>query len=1043
MKIKFISGILGSSLLVILVVLGFKNLPSDLNSQKASAISSTKIENIYNISPSKELPGMYNFEYAFDKATVNLKKNEALFDLPVIPFDDELARKILEKEYGLTNADFGSIRDAWNYPVKPNAFMKGYEKADGKKQSFLYNLKTNKALAYDESPEPGVYNCRANTSVTGYFKAYFEDVVLDNDLGYDDPTYGEGRRMEACQVLQDIGEMLMLDETTVTPDIIFMRSDTFMPANVLASATSYFGYYSTILDNGSLYKHITLEQDPTPTVGNFDALIITSFLGNTQWDVDSTLNSLTYDMYSVIYHEVMHALGFRGLLPAAISQTNIPQRHGTFDSFTYKDNTLQNRFITTITNLLNVPVGAPSPWFTTNQVVYQGVKNIVGATPDEVKPIYSPTNWQQGSSLSHFDMTRAPGETFIMHPSITTNTERGIDDDEKDVLCHLGYKIEGLCEDHTPVAVDDFVELDGTNPVCVNLIQNDLNHGGSVEQLRVKNLELINVQPGDTIQYFTNTNCSDEIQTPSGANSIRFIPVDGPSVRILSYTNININTNRFSNLGLVTISSCFSEPGEYICNGDFEIGPMPEANNPQLSLSCPSDFIGWCNFRDSTDIYTRNLNFDAPWTPSGPQDTYSGYPNNRYVGGIRGGYIPNNYVGNRLYVESNQTKTVSVLSPGNYRLQWYGAYLFSTGISSVSQKIYISDNPLEPSSQWGDYIPDSTELSFDVPVILNLYDYSNIDSWQQYSLDFQIPDNGISYNYIIFDPEFISSTDSSNSNPHYYIDGVSLKNLDHPQDSESLISGNVYQDINENSTYENTEPKLPGVQVGLFQSGNSTPIQTVTTQDIPNLGKYTFNNLADGTYYVALMGENLYPQVTQPSTSTDPFPTYNHMYEVNLSGNQVVENRDFGVSLNSTTRRPLDISIQKSLIDSSLSIFDRYVTWRVSVSNAGPAIATNIIVQDTLPEGLIFSSAISSNQNNTFNSLTGEYTIPELNPGQTTVLDITTRVPNSKKVCGIKTNTVGLVSVDQNDTNTVNNYALANIKLPPCYVSSPIKTDSI
>ena len=64
-------------------------------------------------------------------------------------------------------------------------------------------------------------------------------------------------------------------------------------------------------------------------------------------------------MYTVLTHEILHALGFRGLMPSVVTQTNVSQNFDTFDYFSYQNDTLQNPFINHITKLLNVPVGAP------------------------------------------------------------------------------------------------------------------------------------------------------------------------------------------------------------------------------------------------------------------------------------------------------------------------------------------------------------------------------------------------------------------------------------------------------------------------------------------------------------------------------------------------------------------------------------------------------------------------------------------------------------------------------------------------------------
>ena len=996
---NFLSSILLSSVLLLFFTLGitgnFFSQTFTNTKQEASVINSRKVQNIYNISPSKQFPGAFNFSYQFEKTRPSSK--EANFDLPIAPFDETKAGEF---------TDFGPIRDAWGYPVKENAFMK---KEQPRKQSFLNSLKTNKAVAYDEDTQnPGVYNCRANASVSGYFKAYFEDVALNTNVGFDDPSYGDGRREEACQVLEDMSELLIIDTTTVTPDILFTRSDQPLPPGALAAASSYFGYYMTGPDNGSLHKHIISRQDPTPGAGNFDAFVITNFSG-INWSVDSSLNGSTYDFYSVMWHEMMHALGFRGLLPAVIPETGTEHIHGTFDYHTYKDESLQDRFITAVTNLLNVPVGAPSPWFITNQVVYRGVKNILNATPDGIRPIYSPVSWQQGSSLSHFDMGRASGEVYVMHPSIGTNTERDIHEHEKEVLCHLGYMVEGMgeCEEASPVAVDDFVYLNGTEPVCVNLLGNDVNHGGLLSNLRINTLAPVSIQPGDSIQYFVGISCSGAtMPNPFGAQSISLTPIDS-SPRFFEYTNNNIYTDRVSFPAKIIINpSCESitDSDEYVCNGDFEVVAPDDMLNKDIL--CPPNVLPSAIFwqpyfcPQEWPYYVAGIIMGINSYPSLFSDA-----NENYVADVNAGF-PIAFT----------TNLKQPLVSGEEYVLYFD--VLQSVVQSNNTLIFglNNENRFAYGSSWSD---ESLDQVIDVsssnglqmgPAQINSY-------WYRHQITF-IPQ--ADYESLVFG-DLIQKR---------FLDNISIRPADAPPPPTSL-SGHLYLDQNQNSSAESSEPRLPGIPVGLFQSGNNTPIQTTTTQDVPNLGKYEFTNLPEGQYYIGLIGENLYESVTEPGVSTDPFPSYSHMHMVNLSDDQTLENLDFGVTLQSVVPQTTNIVIKKDLIDSTLSIFDRFVTWRIRVINNGQNIATNINITDFLPEGITYFSYNNQNELEIYNQNSGIYYIPELSSGEATYIDITTKVP--LKTCGPKTNTASLQSMDQTDTLSLDNVASATLSLKPCF----------
>jgi uncharacterized repeat protein (TIGR01451 family) len=1010
-------------------------VPSILQTENlAQAVSirqAKKVDNIYNIKPLEKFPGVFSFDYKFNP--VQKLKNAVPFDVSIKQFDET-------KVSGLEN--YGRIRDDWGYPVRENAYMKGGVKAGASsKKTSLNPFKATEALAYDPDPNTiGIYNCRANTSVAGYFKAYFEDVALNTNAGYDDQLHGEARRQEACKVLQDISELIMLDETNVTPDILFM-TDSGMPAGALAAASSYSGYYAVGPDNGSLHRHIISRQNPTPGAGNFDAFIMTGFNG-IQWDVDSTLNPSTYDFYTVLYHEAMHALGFRGLLPAVVTSTNNVHNYGTLDSFSYRDTSLTDPFFNQLTGILNVPIGAPSPWFVTNNVVYRGVKNMPSASPDGIRPVYSPISWEEGSSLSHFDMSRAPGQTYIMNPSIGTNTERDIHSHEKQVLCHLGYQVEGLsgCADATPWAGDDSINIDYGDPVCINPLQNDQGFEGQISGYFMNPTEL---EAGDSMVFYSGTDCNGSVlPTFSNAKSFMFDPIASGEMRLLNYKIKDVSSNRISNNAQIMLSACDVSADEYLCNGGFEKGFIDTASISSIQVqSCPSPFPYLCSLWGSPDIYSRDFNFYSPWLFAGPSDTHTGAPNDRYLYG--GGGTSNISAGDELYrSERAYLKSKTVLPPGEYVLSWYGVYTGNIEqIGSASVNAYITyEVPVTPTGATVQYMPNVGEIHVNVPVTLvGSANVTNPLNWQHYQTNLIIPDNGLQYQYLILEPKRVVIEDINYISFVNAFDDVSLRRIgDAP--TTLGVSGIVYLDVNQDGIKQSNENGLAGVPVAIFGPGEEIPFQTIQTQDFPNLGKYNFAGLPNGLYNLALEGESLYGTVTEPSAN-NIISGYSHAQQVTVSGGNLSTGNDFGVVLNENNSGHADIQIKKTLIDPTLSLFDRYITWRIIVQNIGPNNATNILIKEIIPAGLVYHSNVTPIPNG-YDSSAHMLSIPALSAGGQTYIDITMKVPNSKKVCGTKTNLAVLHHLDQTDTNLGNNQGQAAIVLPRCpIVDAPSKVE--
>lgn len=998
-------------------------LPSILPKEDLPAATSLSSTKSFKIERSKLNPQAYVFDYKFDLRAPAPIKGEKFFDAAIIPFDPKW----------VPNFEPFAVTDAWGYPVRENAFMKTLKSPERKKAS-LNPFKSNLALAYDEDPDVlGLVNCRENESVTGYFKAYFEDVALGNGLGYDHSIYGAGRREEACRVLEDIASLINLDETSVTPDIIFMADQGTIPPGALAGASSYSGSYPVGPDNGFLHKHIISHIDPTSAPGYFDAFVLTNFA--VSWDVDSDLNPTTYDFYTVMYHEVLHALGFRGLLPAVITTTGNQHQHNTFDSFAYEDATLVNPFFGG-TGDLQVPLGAPSAWFISNDVVYQGLKNTAGALPDGVRPVYSPESWQQGSSLSHFDMNRASGETYVMHPSIAMNTERTINAHEKEVLCHLGYRISDVpeCSAPTPVAENDRINVAVTSdPICINPLGNDTGFG---ESLTLYGLTEVLSGPGDNMNFYAGDSCSGaSIGTPVGARSLRIWPDGSEGVRSYQYTNKTTSGRISFPAEIVVAPLCANEPGEYVCNGEFELQePFPFGNNTS-PIRCDSNFDAdesdvtpWCQFigspgiawyEDPPDQYI-DLPWDCPY--------FQGCSVDLMEGSTRAAFV---FVGDGVFGLSEEsleglfTKFEDTLIEGHsYKLSFD---VFSVGHTSAPDVKLIAGLTNQTGlGSWGyetatvPYIPNTVEQE-----IFNQTIPSNTtqENWNHFESIFIAAEG---YDYLAMYPRFVAPADCQpECMKLVYLDNISVREV-LPQNS---VKGTVFYDANSNGLYGDTETGIAGAIVGLFESGQSVPVSTTTTQDMPYLGDYSFDALPDGDYAIALVSESLYQNITYPAPNVI-IPGYSHAHQASVSDGTSATDKNFGIVLSNNVVS-VDVGLRKYLVDDSLSLLDRQITFRIDATNSGPDPATGVMAYDLMPQGISYYSHTVTGAS-AFDSATYVWSIPEIQPGQTISIFLTLKVP--RNACGKKVNTVHLVGVNEPDTNPANNESHDFIQLPFCKI---------
>lgn len=120
----------------------------------------------------------------------------------------------------------------------------------------------------------------------------------------------------------------------------------------------------------------------------------------------------------------------------------------------------------------------------------------------------------------------------------------------------------------------------------------------------------------------------------------------------------------------------------------------------------------------------------------------------------------------------------------------------------------------------------------------------------------------------------------------------------------------------------------------------------------------------------------------------------------------------------SLTPQDADLSLVKT-VDNSSPTSGQTVTFTVTVSNAGPSSATNVIVHDSLPNGLTFVSSTPSQ--GTFDDATGQWVVGTIVSGGSATLQVVATV----STIGEKTNTAQVQSVDQNDPDSTPNNSVA------------------
>jgi uncharacterized repeat protein (TIGR01451 family) len=182
----------------------------------------------------------------------------------------------------------------------------------------------------------------------------------------------------------------------------------------------------------------------------------------------------------------------------------------------------------------------------------------------------------------------------------------------------------------------------------------------------------------------------------------------------------------------------------------------------------------------------------------------------------------------------------------------------------------------------------------------------------------------------------------------------------------------------------------------------STPSQGTYS---PGTGVWTVGTVAPGTPQTLQIQATVASAAPQTNTATI---SHSDQFDPNIANN----------SASVTETPPADLGLTKIVSNATPNVGDT-ITFTITLTDIGPANATNVTVQDSLPAGLTFVSATPSQ--GTYVSGTGVWTVGTMTTAtpQTLVIQATVASPNPQ------TNTASVSHSDQPDTNPANNTASA------------------
>lgn len=126
-----------------------------------------------------------------------------------------------------------------------------------------------------------------------------------------------------------------------------------------------------------------------------------------------------------------------------------------------------------------------------------------------------------------------------------------------------------------------------------------------------------------------------------------------------------------------------------------------------------------------------------------------------------------------------------------------------------------------------------------------------------------------------------------------------------------------------------------------------------------------------------------------------------------------------------------DVELLLEMTDKSLSVFDRRVTYRMSVTNHGPDTAHALHVRNVLPKSFIPVSVSGDIRLGSYSMTHDFYFIPVLEPNTTTFIDVVAEV--APIACGQTHKSHGFVRTSQEfDMYPQNNYDTQIFVVPNC-----------
>lgn len=634
-----------------------------------------------------------------------------------------------------------------------------------------YNVADLKVGA-DSKTDKGEISKSTAICNSGIFNLYFETGSGMETVG---DSQEDARRAVVCQVFSDISDFLrskLKDPTNTQRVNIWVRdigNIPNVPSGVLGLASAFTVLPSGITSSGfydnEIWKTIQLGKDSysnvtypllhdssmLPASTSYYHGVIAFNFSDFVWNTNLSITSPSgyFDLYSVVLHEVTHALGFASAIKADTGSTG--QSNLGFQRFFRYDKFLKN----SAGNPLLNPINSCSPMYNyyapsilDSQVSpggscltdYTNCATAVKYVGSFTVPVFTPNCFMEGSSLSHFeDSCFSPhtnGSYFLMGNSTGAGvTRRFLKREEKTVLTDLGYSLnptfgstsnlsfvnyaDPIINTNMVAGIPDGLDSDGLLTYNVNsgytivisgILGNDTN-AVSFECLEDLSENGANPTTLSVTSGTVNTNISFT-SSLEGMHLLRYVPMNSSGQRG-NITYIYVYVNIWANCGT-------PNPCDLIVNGDFEKTTLPLPNYfNQLNGRL-------CNWKtsyssESNEYYNADSSssaFRVPCNTFGFQGDNLGRKG--YVGMLIGNFQ------NRFYSETIMTKLSSpLLANTTYRVSFNASLAEGASVTKNKIQIYLSKDQML-SSDAGTLPVTNSNMLFTSQYVANYTDWDTI-----------------------------------------------------------------------------------------------------------------------------------------------------------------------------------------------------------------------------------------------------------------------------------------------------------------------------